>query len=42
MPHLTTPLEDAIRGGIEERAHAGQRGELNRTIIAEFHDRVVA
>ena len=26
-------LEDVLRGGLEERAHAGKRGELVRAIV---------
>ena len=29
-------LEDALRGGIKERTHTEQHGELRGTIIAEF------
>ena len=29
-------LEDALRGGVEECAHAGQRGKLVGTIVTEF------
>ena len=31
-------LEDAFRGGVEERAHAGQRGKLRRTVFAKYED----
>ena len=33
-------LEDALRSGIEECTHAGQRGELRGTIVTEFHVQV--